>query len=1033
MTKNKAVNNSVHAESDHHSTVKKKHFGVASMAVTSTLAMVVPSAAIAASQMNPVSPVNSPENIELHHVISQLNAQRNQTLMNRRTGTGLENKQFREQLARKVREQLASQHSVHGATVSKKTLRAVTEHVDTANTINEDHPVDVDHHISEDYQAISDDKNVENAAHEMRSARSSTPTSTPTQTPTQTMDADSDPAHGARQSATKPLAEDNKTSSSDTRPSNRDVASTTQAAPKLQPNHNPPTASQQGVVDEKTQSSTSAAPKPAAPKTESKHTNPSETPNTAQAEATNVAKPNESETKPSENEAAKTENNKSEEAKQADIKANDAAKQENDVHSADEPKQSDAAQTKADAAKPQEKSSEHESNVSESKSEAPASESETASSESKLSENKSEKQEVGSSKSIQDAPKVRAKRDVSTAETNATNKPKPESSANSQVIAPNTNNQTAGDKEDANKQVQTDAKPEDTYRLRILYTIGGAPNKQLVQPYELTIDKTKFNSLGENNTYEYIELPKTPGYAPSFYHSGNYNYYVKDENGAYVIDDGTHGTGAVRYLRLSKELIHEFATKKTSPIGHNNAASTGSTGEESDADATQHFGELNINYAPKLAKYYVRHMVQDLNDNTKFHEAPGVGQTMEVTHADGRKETIHVVEVTGTVGSTVTAMATHIPGYEPENNVISSPLSDSEKDSDKLILNLRYYRKAYEVTYDTGGGSDVTAQRVYFEDTVPSVENPTWRGHTFLGWEVVDPSKKKSSNGNELFESSETMVAQGYKMPDHNVQLRALWQANEQTSYRINVWVQKADLVDPEHPNSLVNYDFIDTVVRKGATTDSTVDLTGMDDTGSMGGKDSKAYLGFTNEELQGKDGKGGLIRKFNWMNDEPITNFKEDNNSEDNFTRYFHVNKELTRQLNEQTRNVAGLGVRAKNRLAADDLQNVLNVVYDRKTYELIFASSSVLDTNDTYDLNDEPANPAIYIKGKDGKIRVYCYNDGTGCSANFDKEDYDWHADEVYQTAYHVKARFGQKLTPELFPRSSHVECVVLMSRAD
>lgn len=592
----------------------------------------------------------------------------------------------------------------------------------------------------------------------------------------------------------------------------------------------------------------------------------------------------------------------------------------------------------------------------------------------------------------------------------------PADQQDSQVIVPNTDTPTAEDKDKANKQVQTDAKPDETYRLRILYTIGGAPNKQLVQPYELTIDQEKFNSLGKDGNYEYVELPKVSGYAPSFYHTGNYSYYVKDENGDYVIDDGTHGTDAMRYIRLSKELIQGFATHKASPIGNKNG---------SEENATQNFGEMTISYVPKLAKYYVRHMVQDLNDNTKFHEAPGIGEAMEVIYADGSKERIHAVKVTGTVGSTVTAMALHIPGYEPENNVISSPLSDSEKDSDKLILNLRYYRKTYEVTYDTGGGSDVTAQRVYYEDTVPSVENPTWRGHKFLGWTIVDPSQKDNNGqGDELFEPSADIVPHGYKMPDHNVRFRALWEANKETSYRINVWVQKADLVDPDHPDSLVNYDFIDTVVRNKVATDSTVDVSKISDTGVLdesSGEINGTALGFPKEELQGEDDKGGLIRKFNWMNDKPIINFEKDDETQDNFTRYFHVNKKLTRQLNEQTRHLPGLGPRAKNRLAADDLQNVLNVVYDRKTYELIYASSSVLGEDE---FNLDTANPAIYIKGKDGKIHVYCYNDGEGCAKKFEDPDYKWHADVVHKTAYRVKARFGQKLTPELFPRSNQLD---------
>lgn len=125
---------------------------------------------------------------------------------------------------------------------------------------------------------------------------------------------------------------------------------------------------------------------------------------------------------------------------------------------------------------------------------------------------------------------------------------------NSQVIKPNTDNPEAKSTEQANEQVQTDKKPKATYNLQIRYTIGGAANKQLVQPYELTIDKAGFDNLGKDGKYEYIELPKSAGYRPSVYHSGTYQYYIKNDKNEFVIDDGTNAD-AVRYLRLDKNLI----------------------------------------------------------------------------------------------------------------------------------------------------------------------------------------------------------------------------------------------------------------------------------------------------------------------------------------------------------------------------------------------------------------------------------------------------------------------------------------------
>ena len=632
---------------------------------------------------------------------------------------------------------------------------------------------------------------------------------------------------------------------------------------------------------------------------------------------------------------------------------------------------------------------------------------------------------------------------------------------NSQVIKPNTDNPEAKTQEQANNQVQTDKKPEVTYNLQIRYTIGGAANKQLVQPYELTIDKEGFDKLGKDGKYEYIELPKSAGYRPSVYHSGDYQYYVKKGEGdksEFVVDDGTNAD-VVRYLRLNKKLITDYAVKKRQAVESNNSAQTpqnpSSTQSGSD-DGIQYYGELNINYAPKTAKYYVRHLVQDLTDKDKFDEAPNIGKPIVVEHKikekNGKvtttKEVIHVTEITGTVGSDVTAVSTYIPGYEPEHNLISSPLSDSEDEKDKLVLNLRYYRKAYEVTYDSAGGTDVTAQKVYYGQEVPEVPEPTYRGHHFLGWEIVQPGDNTNLSGDNNNRSSAsnrsvTNEAHSYIMPDHDVKFRAVWEANNTTSYRVNVWVQKADLVDKEHPNSLANYDFVGLVERKNVQTDSEVALDKMNDAGvvddasKLNGADETEYvknpeLGLTREELQGTDSehKTGLIAKFNWMNDTDTAVTDLDgydtehpgaatNKGKDIFTRYFHVNKELTKELNsEQHDFVPGrpdLGKRSKSQLCADDLNNTLNLVYDRNTYELIFAKPAKSFENAN--------NAAIKKTDEHGKTTIYCYAGGGDCSTKYDGKTKDEHGTEINHKGYRVNVRYGQSLT-DIWPGAEEID---------
>ena len=617
-----------------------------------------------------------------------------------------------------------------------------------------------------------------------------------------------------------------------------------------------------------------------------------------------------------------------------------------------------------------------------------------------------------------------------------------DSNANSQVIKPNTDNQEAKTIEKANEQVQTDKKPTATYNLQIRYTIGGAPNKQLVQPYELTIDENQLNKLSDPKNYVYVKLPKSAGYNPAVYHSGNYQYYIEKSKGKYVIDDGMHAD-ADRYLRLNKDLIKEYAVKKRQVVGGNSSDQTSQPGAK---DGIQYYGELNINYAPKTAKYYIRHMLQDAVDRNTFNEDKNVSGVKTIMVGG---EQIHVTEVTGTVGSNVSAVSVYIPGYEPEHNLISSPLSDSEDEKDKLVLNLRYYRKAYDVTYDSAGGTDVTAQKVYYDQQITPGTKPTKRGYTFKGWQIVDPASgdsaasttsESSSTGST---STKTVDFDKFKMPDHDVKLRAIWEKNKTTSYSVSVWVQKADLVDKEHPDSRANYDFVGLVERKNVKTGSSVDLNSMNDAGvandstRLSGVDENnpidnSELGLTKEELQGKDAdhKDGLIAKFNWMNDTPVTsldgyntenpgaesNYLKDSNGDyvkgpidpnnrdldnrvykDLFTRYFKVNKKLTKRYTKDPNNTS-------TKLSANDLDNTFDLVYDRKEYDLIFAKPAGVGSGN---------NAAIKRKDENGKTTIYCYAGGGGCSDKYVGKDKDEHGTEINHKGYRVNVRYGQKLT--------------------
>ena len=595
------------------------------------------------------------------------------------------------------------------------------------------------------------------------------------------------------------------------------------------------------------------------------------------------------------------------------------------------------------------------------------------------------------------------------------------SNNNSQVITPNNSNTEAQNVGEANKQVQTDEKPSNTYNLKILYTLGGAPNKQLVQPYELTIDQTMLDNLGKDNKYEYIPVPKASGYYPETSNAKNYKYYVQDSHGNYVEDEGISGQDAQRYLQLNKQLIQNYCTKKDDKTGMS-------------------VGEIVIDYTPHIAKYYVRHLLQSKDNPEEFDtDYDKVGKIITIKETDDSgnvvSKKIHVTEHTGTVGYNVYPQALDIPGYEPEHNLVSSPLSDKADDKDnKLVLNLRYYRKTYEVTYDTDGGTDITAQRVYYGIKIPKVNDPTKRGYTFDGWQVVDaqgnPAEKQPNIDDVTGGGAHTLADQAsFPMPNGDVHFKARWKANETTSYRVNVWVQKADLVDEAHPESLKNYDFVTTVVRNNVKTGSDVALNSMKDSGEIADANASSSsannavenpeLGLTAAELQGANGgsgNDGIIKKFNWMSDDPVTSlsgynvsnpYDPNNAGKDLFTRYFHVNRKLSQSLNKSTK------------VDPNDLNNTLNLVYDRSMYEIIFAAPK--KTNEIYEShgdtrgeNEEFSNLGVYrIDKKTGKKVMYCYpGNKSDCAEEFNGKDKDDEGNTIIHEAYRANVRYGQSL---------------------
>lgn len=364
-------------------------------------------------------------------------------------------------------------------------------------------------------------------------------------------------------------------------------------------------------------------------------------------------------------------------------------------------------------------------------------------------------------------------------------------------------------------------------------------------------------------------------------------------------------------------------------------------------------GKLTVHYTARTATFYVRHLLQDVNDPNKFDkEYDDAAKTIIFERKDskGKVEKIHVTKHTGIVGTMAHSQSLDIPGYRPEHNGTQAPVSDG----DNLVLTTRYYRRTYAVTYDTDGGNSMLSANVYLGATVPAAKDPVKRGYIFKGWTLDDPKSvaehlKMNENGKTYGEK--TCIS----MPAHDIRFKAHWEVNPVTQYRVNVWVQKPDLVDKANPDSLANYDFVTSVEHKNIKTGSTVALDKMTDAGVVNGETdgsasnalSTPELGFTKDEL-----KKQIIPTFNWCGDSPVTaldgynksdpsdpnNYVETTNDKgeksrtykDMFTRYFLINNKLTKNLNSNSKP-----------LDSNDLKNTFDIVYDRAPYELIFSGS--------------------------------------------------------------------------------------------
>ncbi|MBY4797477.1 SHIRT domain-containing protein [Collinsella sp. AGMB00827] len=271
----------------------------------------------------------------------------------------------------------------------------------------------------------------------------------------------------------------------------------------------------------------------------------------------------------------------------------------------------------------------------------------------------------------------------------------------------------------------------------------------------------------------------------------------------------------------------------------------------------------------------------------------------------------------GRVGETLTVKpldASEREGFEPERRSLWTKLPSSVSADYKIELH--YLRCSYVVRYDSAGGTDVRAKRLYFEQAIPPVDNPTQEGGEFLGWKADCDLKKQ--DGSTL--TSGSLISKDdfakIEMPAHDVCFTAQWKFKEKADYTVLFWAERADYDDSNADLPLRDrYDYVGLKTIKDAQTNSAPNPAETDTEGIFF-PDIAEDLGHTP--------------------------------SKDELKKFFRVNTERTKEANK--------GKNGTQKVVRANGTTTYNVYYDRATYELVFEKHK--RTSSTF-------NPTIEVGG--------------------------------------------------------------------
>ena len=381
----------------------------------------------------------------------------------------------------------------------------------------------------------------------------------------------------------------------------------------------------------------------------------------------------------------------------------------------------------------------------------------------------------------------------------------------------------------------------------------------------------------------------------------------------------------------------------------------GKTGD--DTNGIRYSDNQELDYKAKSNQIKIKHIFQVLEDFNKYtNPDESIGD-----------ETALFTTQNGNTGSTmeVSPLSEDDPrreGFVPEADHIIMQVPEN---AENFILEYRYSRAHYDVTFDTAGGTLLPTRTLYYGQVIPKIADadiPTKVGGDFLGWK---PSVELKTKDGKKYKANEIIkVGTGTAinnldadliMPASKVTFTAVWKDKEKADYAVQFWAEKADHADGA--SLLDKYDYIGTRVYTNQDTGSRPDL------------DNEPVKDIVFPDLD-----KARLNKI-WAG-------ARFNRTKNLYLNKFYVyNQDLTHEQNADPANV--------NLVKSVDStgKTVYNIYYDRQVYDLYFTKSNAQPEENTFYPEiwqyDEAQGEAV-MKGGPGNLYHY--------KARFNEMMYKW-----------------------------------------